>query len=220
MADETKQLQGQSEPQSENGDATQTEQSQNFVTAPQLNSAITNRFNSFEKKMLENLTKQFESLKATSPAAPSEVKQESDEAKRLRELEKVVKSQKDELEKERTTKRELNLRSTVADKLVKNGVNPAFAKQATGFLIDSERRFGFDDNGEIVSKDPVLGDSTDVDSFIKDWVKKDDAKIYLNPKNVSGAGTKTVQGSKTATAGGGNDSAQLGKDLLGLYNRR
>lgn len=179
-----------------------------YVTAEELNKAITARFTDHQKKLekhletfsgtltgkLEELLKSVPAPKSTDTADPPKSASESPEFKGLmKQMEEIKRENlkiQQERDAERTKSKDATLRQQLSDALIKNGVDANRVKHAVGILVDSEKRVRFEEDGEsIVFKDD---DNTDVDltTGIKSWVKSDDGKFYLPPRGVNGSGDR------------------------------
>jgi len=207
-------------------EGTQGNDGPKFVTAEELNKAITARFTDHQKKLEKHLEsfsgtltgKLEELLKAAVPApkstdAADPPKADTDSPalrgmmKQLEELKRDNAKIQQERDAERTRAKDATLRQQLSDALIKNGVDASRVKHAVGILIDSEKRVRFEEDGDsIVFKD---NDNTDVDLLtgIKSWVKSDDGKFYLPPRGVNGSGDRgagrapsTSNNSKTVNA--------------------
>ncbi len=193
-----------------------------FVTADDLNKAITARFSAFEKKnatTLEATLKTFgegvfaklEELKP-KPIEPGDKSNEPPKIddhpvvkglqKQLAELAKTNEQATQRAAAERARSRDSQLRSKLAEELMKSGFKDANqARHAVHFLADGDKRVRWadEDSDAIVFRD---NDGTEVDlaTGLKGWAKTDDAKIYLPPQGASGSGDR-----------GGGRSPQGGK---------
>ena len=86
----------------------------------------------------------------------------------------------------RQAERNLTVRQKVSEELAGLGFDSARIRQATGNLIDADKRVRWDDESQsIVFKDSD-GD-IDLQTGLKSWAKTDDAKIYL-PQPAGGGG--------------------------------
>ncbi len=202
-----------------------------YVTAEELNKAITARFTDHQKKLEKHLEsfsgaltgKLEELLKAAVPApAPTSTAETPKPAdadspalrgmmKQLEELKRDNLKIQQERDAERTRAKDATLRQQLSDALIKNGVDATRVKHAVGILVDSEKRVRFEEDGDsIVFKD---NDNTDVDLLtgIKSWVKSDDGKFYLPPRGVNGSGDRGAGRAPNVT----NTSKTVNAESLG-----
>lgn len=208
-----------------------------YVTAEELNRAITARFSDHQKKLEKHLDGfstslmgKLEDLIKTAPpssatAEPTKSAAESPEfkglMKQMAELEKVNQRIQLERDAERTKSRDAALRQNLSDALIKHGVDATRVKHAVGILVDSEKRVRFEDDGEtLVFKDT---DNTDVDLLtgVKSWVKSDDGKFFLPPRGVNGSGDRGAGKAPMAAPKGNQVSPEtLGQMLLDEFAPR
>lgn len=162
-----------------------------------INSAISNHMGRLEKKLEKMLSAK---VASQQPAAAEEVVSEKEELKRQVKL---------LLEKDKARETELRqqrMMNALTDQLQKNGIS--HVKQAAGFLVDTEKSVRFNEDGELVMK--VNGIEQDLPTAIKEWASMDDAKLYLAPKNVNGAGSGKV----SSTASPKKSTSEMTKDEI------
>lgn len=93
--------------------------------------------------------------------------------------------------------RDKDMRSSVSENLQAKGVK--YTKQAVAFLADSQRAFSFDDEGLLKIKiDRIEYD--DLDQALTAWVKSEDAKPYLAPRDTAGAGSRGSRANQQTSA--------------------
>lgn len=197
------------------GTQTQTGQGEGdapkYVTAEELNRAITARFSAFSKQIEKSLgdsiggaiSSKLEELKATlapqgtdKTDAPKGANIEDHPIlkglqKQLADAQAATKRIEAERDAEKTRARDQVLRTKLTDELTRGGVDPKYVRQAVGFLVDVEKRVRFsdDDSEDIVYRD-ATGD-VDLTTGVKSWAKTDEAKIYLPPRGTQGSGDRS-----------------------------
>lgn len=179
--------------------------SEKFVTAEQVaqivNAAITARNRAFESK-LEN---QFSELKSLLQPNKEESEVPVKGKKMTPEME-AVQNQIKQLQAERAKARDMNLRNSVKEKLMKAGVNPAHIKALVAMHVDADKSIGYasDESDEILFK----GADTHytLDQGLDTWLKSPDAKIYMNPKGASGSGDRNYTNNNNFSGKNGKPS--------------
>lgn len=182
--------QGNSEPQSEQGEDNKPE----YVSREELNqivnSAISSRNKSFEKKFDEFINK-FNSNTA-----------EKQETKPTSEKEGFVKRIA-ALEQERdaaiSKQRDKDLREQVRDNLTKAGIPPHLQKAAMAILISEDKVVSYDEDGTMVFKTQNEGNLVLAEG-IKSWVKSDEGKNFLPAKGAAGSGDRNYNSSNNKTS--------------------
>lgn len=218
------------------GTPSQTEQGEaapKYVTEEQLNRAITSRLDGFGKKIEKTLSESFATTLGTkldefkaslgtpasgggdgTPPKGGDVDSPLVKGlqKQLDEQKASVLQMKAERDAEKARSRDQALRSKLSEDLTKGGLDPRYVKAAVGNLVDVEKRvrFAADEGDEIVFKDS--SGEVDLATGLKDWVKSDDAKIYLPPRGTQGAGDRS--GGRTPQQGKAVPS--VGATLLGM----
>ena len=204
--------QGHDPPQGSQGD-----DAPKFVTEEQLNKAITGRLadwsKSFEKKNAETIKSVVgeiapqldklleEKLAAFRPAEgvkagggnahdAAKVDIENHPAfkgmkKQLDEAVGQTRKLQEERDAERARARDMDLRKQVTETFAKNGVPADRLHFAVGAAIDTEKKAKWNEDGDAV----VFGD-LDLDTGSKDWLKSDNAKIFLLPRGTQGSGER------------------------------
>ena len=120
---------------------------------------------------------------------------------------------KAERDAEKKSARDGKLRNTLTEKLTRSGIDPKYVGHAVGILVDVQRRVRFaDDEGD----DIVFGD-LDLDTGLKDWVRSDDAKIYLPPRGTHGSGDPR-NGKRPPPQGAQPQPGDIGRALLAHIN--
>ena len=151
-----------------------------------VNSAISSRLKSFEKKFDEFATKLTTKPESTEPILQQ--KEEKVSNAELLNLKKQFEALKVEKEQETAKRKDLDLRTTVKEHLQKAGVPAHLMKAATAVVIDSDKLVSYNEDDQLVFRSDV-GD-LDLASGLKQWSKSSDGKVFLAPKNVSGSGEK------------------------------
>jgi hypothetical protein len=149
-----------------------------------INAAISNRFKSFEKK--------FEEF-ATKLTPPDKIEEPKKDEKLSNAEMQALKKQLENIQKERDTevsnRRNLELRNSVKENLLKAGVSPAMVKAAMAVLVDSDKVVGYDEADQIVFKS-ATGDM-DLASGLKTWAKSEEGKAFVAPRGAIGSGEKS-----------------------------
>jgi hypothetical protein len=200
-----------------------------FVTSEQLNSAITARFKSLEKKVEESvggmfstfsttlnetLTSKLDALKPPAPEA-KEAKQSNAPAEpspemkallaQVEQLKKANERVESERKAERAKARDITLRSQVKSTLTSAGIPEPLAKKAVFELVDGKRQVAFasDDSDSLMFRGDD-GEATDLESGLRAWLSTDEAKFYKPATGATGSGDRSGS-AKQAT--GGNNAA-------------
>jgi len=188
------------------------------VTEEQLNKAITARFRKFEEKMetqfsafatssQEAVVKAIADSMPKAPEALAATGKQSDSPelaglkKQLAALEKDSQKLAQERDEERKRSKDSELRQKLNDELSKYGV--VNARHAVAFLVDAEKRIGWDEDGNSLIFKDSDGD-VDLATGVKSWVQTDDGKIYLPARGTAGTGgrkppTRTAQPTEELT---------------------
>lgn len=211
MADST---QGTPAPQ-----AGQGEDAPKYVTAEELNRAITARFADFSKKSEKTLTESFGAFEKklaelvaakpepqADPAKPPSIQDHPDfkgMTKKLADLEARAAAAEAKTEAERAKGKDLSLRQRLADELAKAGIkDPTRAKHAARFLVDGERLVKWNEEGDaLVFRDAEAGE-VDFSTGFKGWLKSDDAKLYLPSPDAAPPGARPAPPQRIQPQGG------------------
>jgi hypothetical protein len=185
-----------------------------YVTEEQLQAALTTRFRTFEQKVDKTLadglgtmgTRLKDELAALLPKV--EPKPESDppkpeggaqpqaapELKKLQDqialLTKQAEDARGERDAERARARDSLLRQRVTDALSGVGIEGVRARHALGLLVDAERRVRWADDGESILFRTEAHDDLDLAAGVREWLKTEDAKLYLPPRGAAGSGDR------------------------------
>lgn len=151
-----------------------------------VNAAITARNRSFEEK----ISNQFAELK--NLIAPQQNQEEpTSRVGKVDAKTQMLETQIKQMQTERARRRDSELRSAVKDQLLAAGVAPGAVKALVALHVDAEKSVGYasDDSDEIVVKtqDSVYS----LQEGLGNWLKSDDAKIYLAPKGATGSGDRS-----------------------------
>lgn len=191
-----------------------------YVTEEQLQSALTSRFRTFEQKLDKALadglggigTRLRDELAALLPkpeartdggvppttdasaggsAAPAPP---SPELKKLQDqisvLTKQAEDARSERDAERARSRDAQLRQRVTEALSSVGIEGVRARHALGLLVDAERRVRWAEGGDDIVFRTDTHDDLDLSAGIREWLKTDDAKLYLPPRGAAGSGDR------------------------------
>lgn len=201
------------------------------AVADMINKAITNRNKAFENKMsgmLNELSSKFEEkMKASAPqqtaTSGSEPKVEDSPVykglqKQMADLQQKYETAEREKRAEKARGKDKDLRQRLSDELVKAGVDPSRVRHAVGLLVDSDKRVRYveEDSEEVVFADE---DNQEVDfrTGLRNWVKSEDAKIYISARGTTGSGDRRSQDKTSSKGSNNNNSAAMAEDaMLGL----
>ena len=210
------------------------------VTEADVQALLTSRFRAFEERIGKTLSESLGALtgklkeeitsalpKPEPPATPEDKKRkdapESPELKRLQEqiasLTKQAEVARSERDAERARARDTTLRQKLTDALAGAGIDGVRAKNAVGILVDAEKRVRWAEDGEAIL---FRGADREDDLAIglRDWLKTEDAKLFLPPRGASGSGDRPGAGPPRApaTAPTRSDVAEgLRRALLGQF---
>jgi hypothetical protein len=185
---------------------TPTDDAPKYVTEEQLQSALTDRLRAFETKVGQALgalaPKLRDELAALLPKpepkpAPSEGKvapgkgdaEAHAELKKLQDqiaqLTKQAEAAERERDAERARARDSTLRQRLTEALAAAGIEGVRARHAVGLLVDAEKRVRWSESGDAVAFDDV-----DLASGLREWLKTEDAKLYLPARGALGSGDR------------------------------
>lgn len=221
------------------GEGTEGGEEKQFLTADDLetllnekvNKAITGHVNrvkeTFEKTLTAKLTEFGESLKssrteeAEGGASGKGGEAESETKKQLAAMQKRLEAAEKKTEEERTareTERQARMRdeerTTLASALRKAGVSEeARVKGAMALLYTEEKRVARTEDGRIVYRKG--DDELDLDKGIADFLKSDEGKLYLPPRQVAGSGGIAGKAGQAGQQNGtGPTKADAGRMLM------
>jgi hypothetical protein len=211
-----------------------------YITSEELNKAVTARLQAFEKSFdkkhketlseaLKGLVGEIDGLVSTKletmVAAKSTDGKDKGKSgvednpmvlglkKELADLRTKAEQAEKRAAAEEARAKDIELRRKLGDELGKHGVDSSRAKMAVGFLIDSDKRARYSDEGEILFRDEE-GNDLELAAGVKAWIRSEDAKIYLPPKGMHGSGERPSSGKPKVGADGKMSRAQLGEALL------
>ena len=153
-----------------------------------VNAALTARNRAFETK-LESQFNELKSMFATkSEEAPDTTPKGN---KKVSPEVEALQNQLKMLQGDRAKARDMQLRTTVKEQLMKAGVNPAHVKALVALHVDADKTISYADE----NSDEILYKGADshytLEQGLGTWLKGEDAKVYLNPKGASGSGDKS-----------------------------
>jgi hypothetical protein len=204
-----------------------------YVTEEQLDKALTPRLRAVEQKVEKSLAQSFEAFSAKlktdlasllpapkveakpdtkkEPAAPDpELKKLQDQ---IGSLTKQAEDARAERDTERAKVRDATLRQRVGELLATAGIEGVRARHALGLLVDSERVVRWSDDGDsIIFRAPDRGD-VDLEAGLRNWLKSDDAKLYLPPKGTQGSGDRPATGGPSSRPSGPPDRREVADGL-------
>jgi hypothetical protein len=186
-----------------------------YVTDEQLQAALTTRFRSFEQKVDKALADGLGAMGtrlrdelvalfpkpeprpegeprpaeggAAQPAPAPELKKLQDQIALLTKQAEDARSERDA---ERGRARDSLLRQRVTEALSGVGIEGVRARHALGLLVDAERRARWADDGESILFRTDAHDELDLASGVREWLKTEDAKLYLPPRGAAGSGDR------------------------------
>jgi hypothetical protein len=169
-----------------------------YVTETQLQSVLTERLRAFEQKLGQSLSalgpKLRDELSALLPKPEpkppaAEGKDGNPELRRLQEqvtqLTKQAEDARAERDTERARARDTTLRQRLIEALSVAGIEGVRARHAVGLLVDAERRVRWGEDGATIAFDDA-----DLATGLREWLKTEDAKIYLPPRGAAGSGDR------------------------------
>jgi len=118
----------------------------------------------------------------------------SPELRKLQEQITVLTRQADEARAERDAERARGrdslLRQRVTEALSGVGIEGVRARHALGLLVDAEKRVRWSDDGESIFFRTDAHDELDLTGGVREWLKTEDAKLYLPPRGAAGSGDR------------------------------
>jgi hypothetical protein len=208
------------------------------VSEADVHALLTSRFRAFEEKIGKTLSETLGALTGKlkeeitsalpkpepSPTADDKKRKdapESPELKRLQEqiasLTKQAEDARSERDTERARARDTTLRQKLTDALSGAGIDGVRARNAVGILVDAEKRVRWAEDGEaILFRNADRED--DLAIGLKEWLKTEDAKLFLPPRGASGSGDRPGAGLPRAPAAAptrGDVAEGLRRALLG-----
>jgi hypothetical protein len=191
----------------------------NYVTDEQLQSALTSRFRTFEQKLDKALADGFGAIgtklrddlasilpkpESRSEGAPVAADPPGDggatpaptspELKKLQDqisvLTKQAEDARSERDAERARSRDSLLRQRVTEALSTVGIEGVRARHALGLLVDAERRVRWSDGSDDIVFRTDAHDELELGAGLREWLKTDDAKLYLPARGVQGSGDR------------------------------
>lgn len=142
----------------------------------------------------------------------------SPELRKLQEQITLLTRQADEARSERDAERartrDALLRQRVGDALSGVGIEGVRARHALGLLIDAEKRVRWADDGASVLFRTDAHDELDLAAGVREWLKTDDAKLYLPPRGALGSGDRPgAQPPPPRTPAGPPDRTEVAEGL-------
>lgn len=118
----------------------------------------------------------------------------SPELRKLQDQITLLTRQADEARAERDTERararDSLLRQRVTDALSGIGIEGVRARHALGLLVDAEKRVRWSEDGGSVLFRTDAHDELDLGLGLREWLKTEDAKLYLPPRGAAGSGDR------------------------------
>ena len=186
------------------------------VTPAQMNKAITSHLQRFEKKqderldaLIQKLTEQLNPEPKSDDADGGDADEGEDDErfeklqrkfeKKLEEAQSRVAKIEQEREAERQKNRDMQLRQSLRDELATAGIEGPAQKAVMALLVDGEKRVSMTDDGDIQFND-ADGLSSPLKEGVSDWLKSDDAKLFLPARGGRGSGDRPNQGAAPKNA--------------------
>ncbi|MGH7298378.1 MAG: hypothetical protein ACRELB_25790 [Polyangiaceae bacterium] len=186
-----------------------------YVTEEQLQTALTARFRTFEQRIDKALSDSLGSLTTklkgelaellpkpeTKPEgeggkapARKDVPDAAPEMKKLQDqigaLTRQAEEARSERDAERARGRDSLLRQRLGEALASAGVDGVRGRHAVGLLVDAERRVRWSDDGTSLVFRTDEHDELELVAGLREWLKTDDAKLYLPARGVQGSGDR------------------------------
>lgn len=184
-----------------------------YVTPDMLNRAFTERFKSFERKM-----DRFLQASQSQPQPQSEAKSEQEHKSKNPEMESLrmeLNKIKQERDEERSKSKSVKLQQALADSLAEVGVdNRVKMNHAIGYLTSVAKAVSYDDEDNIVFS--IDGEQLPLKDGLKQWLKTEDAKLYVAPKMASGSGDKKSNSTLSRT----NQPPSVDETISSLLKRK
>ncbi len=164
--------------------------SEKTVTIEQVNQIVNAAITARNRALENKLDSQFAELRnLMSPQTQSE--EPTSRVGKVDAKTQMLETQIKQMQSERARRRDSELRSAVKDQLLAAGVAPGAVKALVALHVDAEKSVGYasDDSDDIVVK---TSDSVySLQEGLGNWLKSDDAKIYLAPKGATGSGDRS-----------------------------
>jgi hypothetical protein len=123
-----------------------------------------------------------------------QAQQASPELRKLQEqitlLTRQAEEARSERDAERARARDSLLRQRVTEALSGVGIEGVRARHALGLLVDAERRVRWSDDGDSILFRTDAHDELDLAGGVREWLKSEDAKLYLPPRGAAGSGDR------------------------------
>lgn len=163
-----------------------------FVTREELiqivNSAISSRTKSWERKMDEFIAK-------ASPSVESEPKDDPKKPS-LNKLQEQLNKITAERDAEVAKRKDTDLRNMLRDNLTKAGVPAHLMKAAMAVLISEDKVVGYNEDNQMVFKS-AAGEEMELATGLKTFFKSEEGKAFLPPKGATGSGDKAYSPSSS-----------------------
>jgi hypothetical protein len=179
-----------------------------YVTEEQLQSALTERFRALEQKVDRTLSglgpklrdelatlfpkpepKPPEGGDGKSPPRKAGDGEPAPELKKLQDqiaqLTTKAEAAERERDAERARARDTTLRQRLTEALSVAGIEGVRARHAVGLLVDAERRVRWTEDGQSIAFDDI-----ELAAGLREWLKTDDAKLYLPARGALGSGDR------------------------------
>lgn len=178
-----------------------------YVTAEQLNRAITARFAEFSKRQEKSFAELMAKLE-TPAAPPQQPEAKAGETPEMRALTQQLSEMRERLarnerEREEATKRANDAlsRQKLKDALLARNVTPQHVERAAKWLLNDGTVIA-ENPDAILFRDKTAGDLP-LEDGLNNWVKTEDARLFLASKAAVGSGDR---GAGTANVGGNGAS--------------
>lgn len=181
-------LQGNSEPiESVQGEESAPE----FMTAKQANAMMTGYMKKIEK-MISSSRPATAEPDGSNDANDKAPKAEDVIARKLAALEKRDSEREAVFKQRETAIKDKEMRALLTEKLLDAGASKRHVAKAVGFLLDTEKAVGRDEDDSIVWR--IGADAlTDLDTAAKLFMKSPDAALYTEPRGTTGTGQQSIR---------------------------
>ena len=142
-----------------------------------------------ERRLLDSYTA---STTKAPEAASAEAKKIAEYEAKLKEMNERMEADSRERANEKQKRLSLEEKSRLADELRLAGVPDSRVRAAVALVYTEDKRVGRNANGDVVYFVPKDGytDEVSLSDGVKEWMKSDEGKVFLPPRDASGSGSK------------------------------
>lgn len=153
-----------------------------------VNSAISQRNSSFEKKIEALLTKPQETTEEVKPGRVPNAE--------IAAMKKQLDEMRAEKESEINKRRDTELRTSLRDHLTKAGVAPHLIKAAVATLLVEDKAVGYTSDEYAADKNKVVfktqNGEEELTSGLAKWIRSEEGSSFLAPRGAQGSGGKSL----------------------------